>query len=103
MKKLVIAVELTIEPEHMEAFMREMQRNAAASVNDEPGCRQFDVCLDEDLPHRVFLYEIYDDDAAFAAHLQTSHYAVFNKRTTPWVQNKLVHRYRLVQHADTPA
>ena len=93
------------EPKPEPAGARRSARlaNVRRSRECEPGCRQFDVCLDEDLPHRVFLYEIYDDDAAFAAHLQTSHYAVFNERTTPWVQNKLVHRYRLVQHADTPA
>ena len=40
-------------------------RDAAASVRDEAGCRQFDVAQDASKPEQFFLYEIYDDEAAF--------------------------------------
>ena len=39
--------------------------NARASVEHEPGCSQFDVCVDPKDKSRIFLYEIYDDRAAF--------------------------------------
>jgi quinol monooxygenase YgiN len=54
------AVELDIVPAEFEKFKAAILENAAASVK-EPGCRQFDVLLEECNPHHVFLYEVYDD------------------------------------------
>jgi quinol monooxygenase YgiN len=51
-------------------------------VRDEPGCRQFDVCTDPGQPDTVFLYELYDDLAAFEAHQTMPHY----KATGPKVE-----------------
>jgi autoinducer 2-degrading protein len=81
MKGYVIAVEFDIAPTQFEAFMPLIEANAAASRNDEPGCRRFDVCVPRDTPNRVFLYEIYSDEAAFQAHLQTRHYKEFAAAT----------------------
>ena len=42
----VVTVEFVIKPEQVEAFAPLMAANAAASVRDESGCSQFDVCWD---------------------------------------------------------
>jgi quinol monooxygenase YgiN len=93
-EKLVIAVDLTIggDPDR---FMRLMATNAATSLQDEPGCRQFDVCVDVSDPSHVLLYEIYDDDAAFTAHLASPHYRSFDAETRALIVRKVVQRYRL--------
>ena len=65
----VVTVEFTIHAEHRARFMTLMLGNARRSRTDEPGCRQFDVCIDDARADEVFLYEIYDDRAAFDAHL----------------------------------
>ena len=77
MSGYVIAVEFDIDPAQLAAFMPLMTENAAASLRDETGCRRFDVCRPRDVANRVFLYEIYDDEAAFQAHLLTSHFKSF--------------------------
>ena len=41
---------------------------------------------------RIVLYEIYDDAAAFDAHLATPHFASFNEATAALVAKKTVHR-----------
>jgi quinol monooxygenase YgiN len=46
------------------------------------------VCVDPNDDTKVFLYEIYDDHAAFEAHLRTAHFAVFDKSVEPWVASK---------------
>ena len=61
-----------------------------ASVNDEPGCRQFDVTQDPVDDASVFLYEIYDDEDAFKAHVASSHFKLFDKISAPWVKDKKV-------------
>jgi quinol monooxygenase YgiN len=41
-----------------------------------------------------FLYELYDDEAAFAAHLETPHFKAFDREVAPWVVGKVVHAWR---------
>ena len=64
--------------------------NAGASARDEPGCRRFDVVVPLGEADRVFLYEIYDDRAAFDAHVKTAHYAAFDEASRPYVASKTV-------------
>ena len=70
-----VTVRFQIKPGQMEAFLSHMRVNAASSVRDEPGCRQFDICTDPAQPDTVFLYEIYDDEAAFETHQTMPHFA----------------------------
>ena len=65
----VIWVEFDIHPEHLAQFTSLVRINAAASLANEPGCRRFDVLLPSPASTTVALYEIYDDEAAFGAHL----------------------------------
>ena len=91
----VVTVVFVARPEHREDFRRAMIENATASRTLEPGCRQFDVCENAD-GSEIFLYEIYDDEAAFKAHLATAHYLQFNAKVTPWVAEKRVTTYNLL-------
>ena len=89
----VIVVDFNIKPEHAAAFREAINSNARASVADEPGCSQFDVCVDPQDGAQIFLYEIYDNLAAFEAHLRTPHYAVFDKLSAPMVAAKTVRKF----------
>ncbi|MBE7211741.1 MAG: antibiotic biosynthesis monooxygenase [Gluconacetobacter diazotrophicus] len=73
----VVIAELAVAPEHREAFLALCRLDADGSVNDEPGCRQFDVLEHDEEPDIVVLFEVYDDSKAFEAHQQTPHYAKF--------------------------
>lgn len=86
----VITVEFTIKPAHIAEFMPAMIANAKASLDNEPGCHQFDVCVAVDDPNRIFLYEIYADRAAFDHHLATLHFKAFDARARDWVLSKIV-------------
>jgi len=88
MKGYVISVEFDVAHVHIDEFLRLVTKNAKASERDEPGCRRFDVCRTRDDPNRVFLYEIYDDEAAFKAHLETAHFKEFRDET----QHMIAHR-----------
>jgi len=90
---LAIVVEFRIAPGFVEAFARAIVTNATASRETEPGCRQFDVCRDPGDPQLFFLYELYDDAAAFDAHCRTAHFLEMEALTAGWVQSKAVHRY----------
>jgi autoinducer 2-degrading protein len=84
----VVIVDFVAKPGHVDAFRAAMIGNARTSLASEPGCRQFDVSVAPDDPAKIFLYELYDDLAAFEAHLQTAHYRDFDAKTAPWVAAK---------------
>jgi (4S)-4-hydroxy-5-phosphonooxypentane-2,3-dione isomerase len=77
----------------VQAFHEAIVENAGLSLETEPGCRQFDVCRRPGDPTLFFLYELYDDEAAFQAHLQSAHFLEMNARTADWVTAKQVWRY----------
>ena len=99
----VILAEFEVAPADMDAFMRHVRENAAASVRDEPGCRRFDVLQPEDGGSRIALYEIYDDHAAFEAHLSSAHFAAFDAVTKPLVRARSVRRFCLYENAKSAA
>lgn len=92
----VVVVFFEAKAAHVAEFHRAIVANARASVADEPGCRQFDVAQDPNDPAQFFLYEIYDDEAAFKAHIQTTHFKSFDAMSAPWVASKKVLTYHLV-------
>lgn len=98
----VVTVTFMIKPNAMARFMPLMTDNAAQSVNDEPGCRHFDVCTSPDRPDEVFLYELYVDEAAFQQHLTMPHYLEFAEQTAPLVAEKSVKTYRLRKDPSAP-
>ncbi len=93
----VVTVEFEIHPQHFAAFMPLMRENARASRENEPGCRQFDVCTDPARSNTVFLYETYDDRAAFDAHLASAHFKRFDAAIGEMVAAK---RVALLQRVD---
>jgi|SRR5262245_41240634 len=86
----VVLVEFKLRPGTSERFRRLINENARASVRDEPGCRQFDVVVPEGEPDSILLYEIYDDKAAFGAHMKTPHFAEFDRDSASCVASKKV-------------
>lgn len=91
---LAIVVEFRIKAPYVEAFAQAIADNARASRETEPGCRQFDVCRDPADPPLFYLYELYDDVEAFAAHQRSRHFLDMERLSAGWVQSKAVRRYQ---------
>ncbi len=70
----VNAVDLVIIPSEMSKFVEAIKENAS---NKEPGCREFNVLVLANRPNHVFLFEVYDNEAALAAHRETAHFKKF--------------------------
>jgi (4S)-4-hydroxy-5-phosphonooxypentane-2,3-dione isomerase len=96
MTGFVIMVDFRLKPGIRAAFRRLIDENARASCRDEPGCRRFDVMESPNDANRIVLYEIYDDRAAFQAHLKTRHFALFNEASASLVADKRVTELDLV-------
>jgi len=95
-RKFVVTVQFSVSPQHLAEFMREMVANARDSRQCEPGCLAFDVCEDPSTPGRVFLYEIYQDAAAFEQHKREAHFLAFDRTVAPWLLHKEIRILALV-------
>ena len=91
---LLVAVTFQIVADRAEAFRDRVRRQATDSLA-EPGCRRFDVWCDTGDCTRVFLFEIYDDRAAFDAHLASEHFKAFDAEVGPWVRDRKVELWTL--------
>ena len=89
---LVIIAEFEVRPEALERFLELAEADSRHSVADEPGCRQFTVSVERERPNQVVLFEVYDDDAAFDAHLETPHFKVFRDGIEPLVLGRSARR-----------
>lgn len=94
----IVAVQFELHPEQSAAFRDAVLKNAAASEQTEPGCQQFDVCFN-DAGTQCFLYEVYDNEAAFGAHRASAHFKVFAETTQPMVIHK---RLEIYERLDNP-
>ena len=91
----VVTVEFDIAPDHLSSFLSLMRENARLSRETEPGCRHFDVAISADAANLVFLYEIYDDRAAFEQHLASGHFRRFDAQTRAMVRSKAIRTWSL--------
>ena len=81
-KPFVVLAELSVPSPHRAEFLELCAFDSRSSVQNEPGCRQFDVLTAESTPEVIVLYEVYDSRAAFDAHLATPHYEKFAEGVT---------------------
>ena len=91
----VVTVNFEVRPEFVNEFREAVLQQAYTSQLKERRCRKFDVCFDPEDRGRCFLYEQYDDRGAFEEHLESSHFAEFDKTVSSWIINKTVHVFNL--------
>ena len=95
---LAVCVDFEIERASLAAFLPIMQKNAAESLANEAGCHQFDITQDPQNPTTIFLYELYDDAAAFESHKHASHYLEFNEASGGMITAKSVRLLQKINH-----
>ncbi|MCY2975300.1 MAG: putative quinol monooxygenase [Planctomycetota bacterium] len=92
----VVCVEFEIVPEFVDRFRSTVLKQASNSLSLEPMCKRFDVSQGADNSSRFFLYELYEDAAAFAFHRTTPYFAQFNSDVTNMIASKALKTYELV-------
>ena len=90
-----VTVTFVLKPGCRDSFLPLMVENAKASRDREMGCRQFDVCHNDD-GRTVFLYEIYDNEAAFQEHLKSDHFLAFEAAVDTMIETKAIQQFERV-------
>ncbi|MFS8087159.1 MAG: putative quinol monooxygenase [Acidobacteriota bacterium] len=100
MKPYVITVEFRLRTGCAATFLPLIRENAQRSLADEPGCQRFDVMVHADDGNRVLLYEIYDDEQAFAAHCHAPHFFEFDRASQDLCEAKIVQEHTLIESTE---
>jgi len=95
MPRCVITVDFALHEGAMQEFMPLMVDNANKSRSLEPGCHRFDVLVCAKVDDRVFLYEIYQDRAAFEAHLKTPHFLEFSEKSKRYIKDRTIWEFTI--------
>lgn len=95
MSRFVVTVAVHVDPRDLERFLALISENARQS-RQEPGCRAFDICTAQDEETRIFLYEVYDDESAFEAHLQSAHYRTFAANDLRFLSKTRIEKFNLL-------
>lgn len=88
MKHFAVWVQFDVKPGQLPAFLDAARLDAQGSVRNEPGCHRFDILQDPEVANRVYFYEVYQDEAAFAAHREMPHFKTYAATTEPMVAAK---------------
>lgn len=92
-----VTVTFKIKAGHWDGFLPLMRDNARTSLREEPACRHFDVCTEPERAHEVFLYELYDNAAAFQDHLKSDHFRTFDAAVAAMIESKHIATYGTVE------
>ena len=79
-----IFVTIRIKDGFADRFREASFGDAQGSTRDEPGCFRFDILQDSNDSNLFHLYEVYEDEAANAAHRDTPHYKQWRSTVQPW-------------------
>ena len=84
------AVDIDVVAGQVDNYLAALKENAAMAVK-EPGCREFDITVSQKDPNHVFIFEVYDSQAALDAHRQTDHYKKYAATTKDMVAKRESH------------
>jgi autoinducer 2-degrading protein len=91
----IVAVDLDIVPSETAKFLEAMKENGELAIK-EGGCREFNITVLASDPNHVFLYEVYDTEAALAAHRSTDNFKKFSAATANMISGRNVRAMSLI-------
>jgi (4S)-4-hydroxy-5-phosphonooxypentane-2,3-dione isomerase len=68
----------------LNVFLEALKENGAATIK-EAGCRQYDISQSASNPNQIFIYEVYENEAAVQAHRASDHFKKYLATTKDMV------------------
>lgn len=88
--------EFVLVPSDVQSILEAGRKNIETSVRDEPGVLSMYCAVDKDDPTKLYVVEVYRNQAAYQAHVESAHFKAFSEA----IRGKIVSR-RIVEA--TPA
>ena len=96
-EKLVRLAEIEVVPEKLEAYLEYAAEVGRVSMATEPGVIALFSMQDKADPCKVYILEVYADQQAYQAHIQTAHFRKYKEGTADMVRSlKLIDTIPLV-------
>jgi autoinducer 2-degrading protein len=93
---ITLTVKYTCKPGQAETVLGHLRRMAELVKQHEPGCRAYQISRSVDNPDLLFLYELYEDQAAFDLHAQTDHFKeIIQGEVIPLLETRVRELYTL--------
>lgn len=89
----VVAVFYEAKAGYADQLRSALVAQAAQARANERGCQHYDVSQDPVDAASFLVYEVFDSDAAFKAHVEMQHHVSFAAEIEPWVSSKRVLTY----------
>ena len=87
----VILVEFTFDAAKVDEAIDLLSDIQLQTLENEEGCLVYDVLLSEEDPTKVFIYESYENEAAFKKHGNTAYYKeIVAKKLKPLIKQQKI-------------
>ena len=91
MSRICLVVDFRVRPGTKARFLEIIKEHAAQTLANEEGCLRFEVCDPLEGEDRVFLYEMYADEAALEAHKASPILARTRERYADLMESRDIH------------
>lgn len=85
---VVRIAELEIDPAHLEAYAAAVKEEMEISVRVEPGVIAIYSVAEKDSPNRLRFFEIYADEEAYKAHINSPHFKKYFETTKSMIKSR---------------
>ena len=90
-----IVVEVDVRAERFDDCVALTHAAVDRNVAEDPGCQRMELCVKADGSPVMVLYEVYDSQAAFDAHLKTPGFIAWREATHAMVTGMRMTRLRV--------
>ena len=80
--------ELEIDPAQLERYTAAVKEEMETSVRVEPGVLAIYAVAEADYPSRLRFFEMYADEAAYRAHIESAHFKRYVETTTGMITSR---------------
>ena len=86
-KQIVQLAKLEIDPAQLDAYKAALKEGAETALRVEPGVLRLDAMAEKENPAHITLVEVYADEGAYQAHLQSPHFVKYKTGTKEMVKS----------------
>jgi|tagenome__1003787_1003787.scaffolds.fasta_scaffold19170637_1 quinol monooxygenase YgiN len=86
-KQIVQLATLEVDPAQLDAYKAALHEEVEIALRVERGVLRLEAMAEKENPAHITLVEVYADEAAYQAHLQTPHFLRYKTRTKEMVKS----------------
>lgn len=86
-KPMIRIARIVVDSARLEAYKAALKEGVETAVRVEPGVLSLYAVYEKDRPTHVTVFEVYADEAAYKAHLETPHFLKYKAATRDMVKS----------------